>query len=115
MSSGQEKFTPGPWQVLEDETDKDYVRVRGTSLGRKYKIANALIYPNREYGSPEEARANAHLIASAPELYDFLKRIRSYVQDPHDGICRMEMTEEVRDVLGALLSRARGEGVDGHG
>ena len=34
------RFTKGPWRTLPEEVDKSYVRVRGTVLGGRYKIAN---------------------------------------------------------------------------
>jgi hypothetical protein len=61
-------FTPGPWSVLPEEDDKPYVRVRGTRLGERYKIANALGgYRELERS---EATANARLISAAPDLYE---------------------------------------------
>ena len=64
--------TPGPWAVLPEEVDRDYIRVRGTRLGDRYKVANVLTptgqgVPARE---AEETRANARLIAAAPELLE---------------------------------------------
>lgn len=64
------KFTKGPWQILPEEADKDYIRIRGTVLGGRYKVANV---PTPTYaGVPprelEETRANAALIAAAPDM-----------------------------------------------
>lgn len=72
------KHTPGPWRVLPAESDKDYLRVRGTQLGCRYKIAN--IHQVRIDGMSDsfrqhddaESKANARLIAAAPELLDAL-------------------------------------------
>lgn len=64
------KFTKGPWQILPEEVDKDYIRIRGTVLGGRYKVANVPT-PTHEGVHPrevEETRANAVLIAAAPEL-----------------------------------------------
>ena len=36
------QHTPGPWASLPDECDKPYIRIRGTQLGSRYKIANVL-------------------------------------------------------------------------
>jgi len=67
----EHKFTPGPWCAMPNESDKPYVRIRGTRLGGRFKVANVLKMPTRE-GEPEndaeETRANARLIAAAPEL-----------------------------------------------
>ena len=36
--------TPGPWQLLPEEAGKDYLRIRGTQLGGRYKVANVLAW-----------------------------------------------------------------------
>lgn len=76
MSAGQ--HTPGPWSVKPEEVDRAYIRIRGTRLGGRFKIANVLT-PTYE-GSPpreaEETRANARLIAAAPELLEFAQEVR---------------------------------------
>lgn len=66
--------TPGPWHALPEECDKPYVRIRGTHLGARYKIANVLtpIYAGVHKREAEETRANAHLIEAAPNLLDAL-------------------------------------------
>ncbi len=71
------KHTPGPWQFLPEECDKPYIRIRGTVLGGRYKIAN-VITPSYEGVHEREAvqtRANARLIAAAPELLEALKML----------------------------------------
>lgn len=75
MSTEPAKHTPGPWEVLPIELDRDYIRIRGTQLGMRFKIAN-VIHP--QYGATvgdiirstdaKESMANARLIAAAPEL-----------------------------------------------
>lgn len=71
------KGTPGPWLILEEDVDKPYIRIRGTRLGGRYKVSNVLtpVYegvPDRE---AQETRANANLIAAAPELLSVLQKI----------------------------------------
>ena len=67
------KSTPGPWKILPEEADRDYIRIRGTALGRRHKIANVLtpIYSGNEH-EIKETRANANLIAAAPEMFKML-------------------------------------------
>lgn len=72
------KHTPGPWTVLPEEADKDYLRIRGTRLGGRYKVAN--VHHLRYEGvhavvrerDDAESMANARLIAAAPELLEAL-------------------------------------------
>lgn len=63
-------YTEGPWEVKPEEIGKDYIRIRGTQLGRLYKIADVLA-PENEF-SFDECRANARLVAAAPELFEAL-------------------------------------------
>lgn len=71
------KHTPGPWVVLPEESGRGYIRVRGGRLGARYKIANvcAPIYDGSELAQREdsESRANARLIAAAPDLLSALQ------------------------------------------
>lgn len=64
------QHTPGPWRVLPEECDKPYIRVRGSALGSRYKVANVLtpIYDGVHEREAAETRANARLIAAAPDL-----------------------------------------------
>jgi hypothetical protein len=66
------KFTPAPWRILHEELNKPYIRIRGTRLGCRYKIANvnADDYTVRD---AEESQANANLIVAAPDLYNALE------------------------------------------
>ena len=71
------KFTKGPWQILPEEADKDYIRIRGTVLGGRYKVANVPtpVYEGIHPREVDETRANAALIAAAPELFEALQAI----------------------------------------
>lgn len=75
------KHTPGPWTVLPKELDCDYIRIRGTVLGGRYKIANVLHPSGRNLSKElrkrevEETLANVRLIAAAPKLLEALEVI----------------------------------------
>lgn len=79
------EHTPGPWEVKPEEPERDYIRVRGTVLGGQYKIANVTIplYPETPSSFAEEARANARLIAAAPELLEACKYVASVLGDDY--------------------------------
>lgn len=108
------KFTSGPWEVKPVEFGKSYIRIRGTCLGRRFKIAN-VIHPDHEGttdSDAEETKANAHLIAAAPDLYKALAHLEPYL----DAIVCYASTIEEHPPNGfiletkAALAKARGEG-----
>lgn len=92
------QHTPGPWRVLPPELGKSYLRVRGTRLGGRYKIANVLHpdYENVPDWEAERSTANARLIAAAPELLD---------------ACRSALAGEHRahELLRTAIAKAAGE------
>ena len=63
--------------MLPEEVDRPYIRVRGTALGGRYKVANVPtpVYDGVDAREARETRANARLIAAAPELLDALQRM----------------------------------------
>lgn len=77
------QHTPGPWVALPEEVDKPYIRVRGTRLGGRYKIANVVtpVYEGVHEKEAEETRANARLIAAAPELLVALQEAENALAD----------------------------------
>ena len=77
------QHTPGPWAMLSEETDKPYIRIRGTKLGDRYKIANVLtpVYDGSLERETEETRANARLIAAAPDLLKTLSKTLKTIEE----------------------------------
>jgi hypothetical protein len=100
------KFTKGDWEIKPIENDKAYIRIRGTSIGHRFKICNVSDTKNHHDGSNwcirerEEAMANAHLIKTAPKMYKLLMHLVS-----HDCINDASLDKEVH----TLLAEARGE------
>ena len=95
------KHTPGPWEVCY--TDEIYA-------GSKH-IADAFIYA---IGSLEQAVANAHLIAAAPDLLEALENLLTEAEDVF--VCMADATGIDRHNLPApfikaraAITRARGE------
>lgn len=68
-------MTPGPWQAMPEEVDKPYIRIRGTVLGGRFKIANVLttVYDGVHERVAQETRDNARAIAALPDLVEALK------------------------------------------
>ena len=75
------KHTPGPWQTKPEECGVPYIRVRGTVLGGRHKIANVItpVYEGVHQRELEETRANARLIAAAPDLLFQLLAASNYI------------------------------------
>jgi hypothetical protein len=65
-------MTLGTWRVLPEEADKDYIRVRGTRLGAKYKIANVPVASEYDL---DAARWIAKRIAAVPEMYELIRAL----------------------------------------
>ena len=82
----KEMHTLGPWVTLPEEVDKPYIRIRGTRPGGRYKVANVItpVYEGVHEREADETRANARLIAAAPELLEVLAR---YVQQDQAHGC----------------------------
>lgn len=97
------KHTPGPWSCCQEEHGVPYLRVRGTVIGERYKIANVLLDPYCD--SPcasEEAKANARLIAAAPELLEVAQEVLA------DDMLQYLPAEYVAKVR-AAIAKATGE------
>lgn len=102
-----EKFTKGPWEIKPIEDEKEYIRIRGTVLGGRFKICNvndAKLHHSDELKwcamEREESMANAHLIAAAPEMYDLLSTIEN---DSN------QVPEWLWQKIQKTLAKARGE------
>ncbi len=93
------KFTPGPWAWDGD------ILTAGKS--RRH-----LLYMEEAPGLRNEAAANIHLIAAAPDLYSaltaLLNRYRALVHSGDAGFWDPEAEEEVINSRDAL-AKARGE------
>lgn len=75
-------YSKGPWEIKPEEVDKPYIRIRGTRLGGRFKIANVLlpIYEDVHPREADETRHNARLIAASPEMFELLLDITgSYI------------------------------------
>ncbi|WP_428614329.1 hypothetical protein [Pseudoalteromonas sp.] len=123
------KFTKGPWEILPAEDDKEYLRIRGTALGRRYKIANVIDLKFHHDESKwcklerEESVANANLIACAPDMYEMLESACNELYGLINEVNKHKLTSvnsqtetppdlhdmETCHLIQELLKRARGE------
>lgn len=84
-----------------EEVDKHYIRIRGTQLGGRYKVANVLtpFYEGVHEREAKETRANAQLIAASLELLEALQII-CFFED---------ISSAQREIAEAAIAKALGE------
>jgi len=86
------KWTPGPWEVIDDYW----------IVGPDGGIAEAF---HNLYDGTEAA--NAHLIASAPDLYEALSMARDRLSELQGG--EDAITQSVIGLADCVMRQARGE------
>ena len=92
------KFTPGPWEVRRGEP---------WVIAKAYGNMKSVVHLNYPITQSEEQQANAHLIATAPELYETLEAIIARWDTP-----LWKDIEPTAVFIGkgrAALAKARGE------
>lgn len=107
----EEKFTPGKWVArIEDhsfcDTGDVYTSFTVATEGAgKYDCFAEVFARNDDI---DEAAANTKLIAAAPEMYEFIRWIRSV-----QGQCAImkwrKFLPEILDKADEILHKARGE------
>lgn len=96
------KWTPGPWGMIQ-HGERDSRVGANTLLAIVYSTA---------FRDTENQRANAHLIAAAPELYKALEEARKTLMEcaedtigtPSSAVFRIQAEQ-----CAAVLAKARGE------
>lgn len=86
-------FTKGPWKFLVNNNDDLMTSFYGVSMGNNYTP----VCTNR-------SKSDAHLIASAPEMYEMLENVLTEYKE------MLGMSQEVKGIE-QLLAKARGEHV----
>lgn len=104
-------FTPGPWFAHKHGRRSLAWRVTLTPGNAYGDIANILAGLAARTG--DEAAANAHLIAAAPEMYAALETIASGVTTvfDEDEQCEVEVAlsdEEIANIAHAAILKAEG-------
>lgn len=111
MTTKPAQFTPGPWVVDEDYEDEEQQAIGIVKEGRGYIAGiHILASCNNGEGFTAEDRANAHLIAAAPAMYEALKALvdvfPSVVKMTPYGVS-MDISK-LHDNAKAALSQAEG-------
>ena len=112
------KFTKGEWSVSELEDNVDYIRVRGTVPGARFKIANVIdvnhhlecnthVYAKEK----QQAIANAHLIAAAPDMYKELEESLETFKAIHRRSSSYGSAQSIIRIIRIeiILKKAKGE------
>jgi len=68
-----ENYTKGDWHIIKDTDKRLHVMSRGKDGTMSINICKMPVHP--------DAEANAHLIASAPDLYEALKGAVRFIED----------------------------------
>ncbi len=84
------KFTPGPWNL-----GKTFNR---SVFGKEWEVAGVTNSPN-----PDEANANARLIAAAPDLYAAAVSALNYIENTE---CEFGIQLDSGNALRAALARS---------
>lgn len=99
------QHTPGPWQISPDE-DGSYLRIRGTRLGSRFKVANVMAPKDFLPKDDLESKANARLIAAAPEMLAELSRQLDREHNPYEPDNQSATYYRIK----ALIAKATGGG-----
>ena len=89
----QPKFTPGPWRYASRNVNEIMTTFHGVQIGRSYIDV-----------ATENEKADAHLVAAAPELYEALDEVFAASCPEVPGSAGSPL-EKAR----AALAKARGE------
>ena len=110
MDNKKKKHTPGPWEVYhtkkyqDDGTEVLYYEV-GQTLDVKNSTSVAYHFWPYSKKNEIEFRANAHLIAAAPDLLEALELAKRTIEAAHHGFSIAAQMVTIR----AALAKARGE------
>jgi len=103
------KYTPGPWSVRSTGFGEYQISAPASDGGDDWSVGMAFGAAGfHEIDGEVESRANAHLIAAAPDLLKCLKELREELR-----LIRMKDTGAVYDVTCRILADAAIEKAEG--
>lgn len=103
------KFTPGQW-MLTTESNKVGYQIRANINGCFNQLAHVYLVDGVGEKRADQSRANAQLIAAAPEMYEALAKLEQ-LDFGHVGLqASMSVLKEAITLSRLALQKARGEG-----
>jgi hypothetical protein len=100
------KYTPGPWQY-QDSSNNEHILIYSNDLAKLPAMVTCHRSPNKM--SAEEGRANARLIAAAPELLKAMEKAQTaYSLMAKFPNCSQQTKEEFAEIEKAI-AKATGE------
>jgi hypothetical protein len=92
----EKKYTPGPWKIdpIGDKLDTDTIEI---FAGNKWVADAKGVHVGPLRG--EEVRANAHLIAAAPELLEVLENIIEGLDEAHYPTSMNEYIKKAKQAI----------------
>jgi hypothetical protein len=109
MSSTQTtvKHTPGPWNLYEKHGGELDTTITATANGSQILICDVIGCRNNEgVITKETAKANAKLIAAAPELLEALNKVMSCIKSTSDLIKLGDSIYDIRYEIEAAIQKA---------
>lgn len=109
------KWTKGPWEALpQNGAGPMIVHIFDTGNQMRPTGYRLIAHMLERGNSLDQDRANAHLIAAAPDLYEALETVAQLLRDHHGDQSSEDgwQNEEIRDAwlaARAVLAKARGE------
>lgn len=97
------QHTPGPWSFSEIKSERQIV-IENRAKGLQVSALSL----NNPFVGPGSNRANARLIAAAPELLEALKSVRAAMMMHLEGKARFEVDQEGVDIVSRLIRKAEG-------
>ena len=105
------KYTKGPWKMVEHITGKDIVHLDIRPMSENRNLAYCTVAMGGAINEivplpTEESKANANLIASAPELLETLERIYDAQFNPKKTLSDLNSAINSSRIL---IAKAKGE------
>lgn len=108
MPEKQIKHTPGPWRAIGTGSE-GYGVFPEVDVSREHRITNVARVTS---GTLEQCKANAALIAAAPDLLAACEKVATASKFEPIGYDRDALEKivlEIRGIMSAVIAKAKGE------